>query len=66
MYGDNEPFCVGLIVPDWERVRKWAINEGYASKHTTREELMNDEYVNNLIGCEIDTVLDGFKSYEVR
>ncbi len=65
LYGDNKPFCVSLIVPNGEKLRKWAIDKGYASKDTTREEIMNSEYVNNLIGYEIDTVLEGFKSYEV-
>ncbi len=49
-----------------EKVRKWAVKKGYASKDTTLEELMNNKYVNNLIGFEIDTTLDGFKRYEVR
>ncbi len=65
LYGDNKPFCVSLIVPDCEKLRKWAIAKGHANEDTTREEILHNEYANNLIRCEIDTLLDGFKSYEV-
>lgn len=66
MFGDNRPFNVALVFPDWNLVRSWAESKGRANEGTSLEELASMDVVKNLIAGEIALSLDGFKKYEVR
>lgn len=66
MFGDNRPFNVALVFPDWELVRTWAESKGGAPPGAPMEELASLEGVKNLIAGEIALSLEGFKKYEVR
>lgn len=68
MFGDNRPFNVALVFPDWDLVRSWAESKaGHGAKPgASMEELASLEGVKNLIAGEIALSLEGFKKYEVR
>lgn len=65
MYGDNRPFNVSLIFPDWDLLRSWAEAKAGATPGMTHDELASLESVRNLITGEIAISLEGFKKYEV-
>ncbi|CAB1103401.1 unnamed protein product [Ectocarpus sp. CCAP 1310/34] len=65
VFGDNRPFNVALVFPDWNLVRSWAESKGRASEGTSLEELASMDVVKNLIAGEIALSLDGFKKYEM-
>ncbi|CAM9772919.1 unnamed protein product [Ectocarpus fasciculatus] len=65
VFGDNRPFNVALVFPDWNLVRSWAESKGRADEGTTMEELASMDVVKNLIAGEIALSLDGFKKYEM-
>lgn len=66
VFGDNRPFNVALVFPDWELVRTWAESKAGAAPGLSMEELASLEGVKNLIAGEIALSLEGFKKYEVR
>lgn len=66
VFGDNRPFNVALVFPDWELVRSWAEAKAGAKTGASMGELSSLEGVRNLIAGEIALSLDGFKKYEVR
>ncbi|CAM9535211.1 unnamed protein product [Ectocarpus sp. 6 AP-2014] len=65
VFGDNRPFNVALVFPDWNLVRSWAESKGRANDGTSLEELASMDVVKNLIAGEIALSLDGFKKYEM-
>ena len=65
MFGDNRPFNVALVFPDWDLVRSWAESKAGATPGMSHEHLASLEGVRNLISGEIAISLDGFKKYEV-
>lgn len=65
VFGDNRPFNVALVFPDWNLVRSWAESKGRANDGTSTEELASMDVVKNLIAGEIALSLEGFKKYEV-
>lgn len=66
VFGDNRPFNVALVFPDWDLIRSWAETKAGAKPGASMEELSSLEGVRNLIAGEIAMSLDGFKKYEVR
>ncbi|CAM9735853.1 unnamed protein product [Chrysoparadoxa australica] len=65
LYGDNRPFNVALIVPDWELLRAWASEKTDLGPNATKEELANSEVVCNLIEGEVQGALESTKKYEI-
>ncbi len=65
VYGDNRPFNVALVFPDWGLVRQWAEGKAGAEPSASMEDLASMEAVRNLIAGEIALSLDGFKKFEV-
>eukprot|EP00752_Nemacystus_decipiens_P006021 g5438.t1 len=65
VFGDNRPFNVALVFPDWELVRSWAEGKAGAAPGASMEELASLEGVKNLIAGEIALSLEGFKKYEI-
>eukprot|EP00904_Undaria_pinnatifida_P004741 jgi/Undpi1/14268/HiC_scaffold_9.g03917.m1 len=65
VFGDNRPFNVALVFPDWDLVRSWAESKAGATPGMSHEHLASLEGVRNLISGEIAISLDGFKKYEV-
>lgn len=65
MFGDNRPFNVALVFPDWDLVRSWAEGKAGAPPGASMEELASLEGVKNLIAGEMAQSLEGFKKYEV-
>ena len=65
MFGDNRPFNVALVFPDWDLVRSWGESKGGADPGMSHEDLASLESVRNLISGEIALSLEGFKKYEV-
>jgi long-chain acyl-CoA synthetase len=62
VYGDNKPYNVCLVVPDFEAVRKWA--EAHDVKDTSPAALVVDERVRGKIGDEIERFGAEFKGFE--
>jgi long-chain acyl-CoA synthetase len=62
VYGDNKPYNVCLVVPDFEAVRKWA--EAHDVKDTSPAALVVDERVRGKIGDEIQRFGAEFKGFE--
>lgn len=65
VFGDNRPFNVALVFPDWGLVRSWAESKGGATPGMSHEDLATLESVRNLISGEIALSLEGFKKYEI-
>ncbi len=61
-YGDTRKFISALIVPDWERVEKYA--EEHKVKFSTRAELCAHPVINSLIQRRVDTALEEFAPFE--
>jgi len=62
VYGDNKPFNVAVIVPNFETVRAWAERHGIT---TTKEaELIVNAKVRQKIQDELERVSGEFKGYE--
>jgi long-chain acyl-CoA synthetase len=62
VYGENRPYNVALVVPDWIAVRsELCISELDASE----DELVNDSRVQGLINAEIKLNCYSMKKYEV-
>lgn len=51
--GDDKPYCVALLVPDFERLREWAAKEGVPA---TRESLARSPRIAALVQKEVETV----------
>ena len=62
VYGDNKPFNVALIVPNFDTVRAWGARHGIAAQSDA--ELMENPRVRQKIQEELDRVSADFKSYE--
>lgn len=65
MFGDNRPFNVALVFPDWDLIRSWAEGKAGAAPGASMEELASLEGVKNLVAGEIALSLEGFKKFEV-
>jgi len=61
-YGDTRKFISALIVPDWERVEKYA--EEHKVKFSMRAELCAHPVINSLIQRRVDTALEEFAPFE--
>jgi long-chain acyl-CoA synthetase len=62
VYGDNKPYNVCLVVPDFEALRKWA--EGHEVSDKELGALVVNERVRGKIGDEIERFGAEFKGYE--
>ena len=62
LYGDNKPYNVAIVVPDFEAVQKWAKKQGLSA--STPEDLVKDKAVHAKIGEELRKYGDAFKGYE--
>lgn len=65
IYGDNRPFNVALVFPDWELLSSWAESKGGVKPGATKEDIASLDSVRNLIAGEIQMSLEGFKKFEV-
>ena len=62
VYGDNMPYNVCLVVPDFDALKKWAESNGIgALEHSS---LVGDARVQGKIGDEIERFGAEFKGYE--
>lgn len=61
-YGDARKYISALIVPDWERVEKYA--EEHKVKFTARAELCDHPVIKGLIQKRIDAALEEFAPFE--
>ncbi|WP_256685262.1 AMP-dependent synthetase/ligase [Halococcus qingdaonensis] len=61
--GDGEKFVSGLVVPNEERVRKWAEEEGIDLPDGSSA-LCQNEHVQARIGEVVETVNENFESHE--
>jgi len=61
-YGDTRKFISALIVPDWERVEKYA--EEHKVKFTNRLELCGNSVIIGLIQRRVDAALEEFAPFE--
>ena len=63
IYGDNKPYNVALIVPNFATLNKWAGEEATALPSDT-EALLRDDKVRSLFERELATYGANFKGYE--
>ncbi|HET7323471.1 MAG TPA: long-chain fatty acid--CoA ligase, partial [Halococcus sp.] len=61
--GDGEKFVSALIVPNEERVREWATEEGISLPEDTQE-LCHDEQLQARIREEVEDVNENFEDHE--
>ena len=61
-YGDARKFISALIVPDWDRVEKYA--QEHKIKFSTRAELCGHEKIISLIQRRVDTAMEEFAPFE--
>ncbi len=61
-YGDGRKFISALIVPDWERVEKYA--EEHKVKFRTRSELCTHPTIVGLIQKRVDAAMEEFAPFE--
>ena len=61
-YGDARKFISALIVPDWERVEKYAGE--HKIKFTTHAERCGHPVINKLIQSRVDAALEEFAPFE--
>lgn len=66
VYGDNRPYSVALVYPDWGLLRAWAEKNAGAKEGMSLDDLASIEAVRHLIAGEIAIALEGFKKFEVR
>ncbi|TVR04157.1 MAG: long-chain fatty acid--CoA ligase [Deltaproteobacteria bacterium] len=62
LHGDNKPYNVALVVPDFEALAKWAQKQGISD--TSPEGLVKNDRCHARIGEELRKYSDGFKGYE--
>jgi len=62
VYGEQRPFNVAVVVPDFEYLEKWAAENGLGS--LSREELVKNEKVIGLYKTEINRAQSEIKHYE--
>ena len=62
MFGENRPFNVCLVVPDFPALAKWAKAEGIGD--TSAAALVADERAHARIGEELARYAAGFRGYE--
>lgn len=65
VYGDNRPYCVALVFPDWELLTSWAETKANAKPGASKEEIASMPAVRNLVAGEMQLALEGFKKFEV-
>ncbi|MGD8353494.1 MAG: long-chain fatty acid--CoA ligase, partial [Pseudomonadota bacterium] len=61
-YGDARKFISALIVPDWERMEKYAIE--HKVKFSSRKELCDHPVVVGLLQRRIDAAMEHFAPFE--
>ncbi len=61
-YGDTRKYISALIVPDWERIDKYAAE--HKIKGATRAELCSHPKIVGLIQRRVDAAMEDFASYE--
>ncbi|MEZ5175366.1 MAG: long-chain fatty acid--CoA ligase [Acidimicrobiia bacterium] len=62
VYGEQRPFNVAVIIPDFEYLGQWAAENGLGA--ASREELIADERVIDLFKTEINRAQRDIKHYE--
>jgi len=62
VYGDNKPFNVALVVPDFDSLDKWAKENGLDPSN--REKLFADPSVQKLYEQQIEEYSSEFKQFE--
>jgi long-chain acyl-CoA synthetase len=61
IYGDNKPFNVAVVAPNFDNLKEWAAREGMSS---SQEDLVRNEKVRAKITDEIEKHSTTFKGYE--
>lgn len=61
-YGDSRKFISALIVPDWERLEKYA--DEHKIKFSSRSELCTHPAINSIIQRRVDAALEEFAPFE--
>lgn len=61
-YGDARKYITALVVPDWERVEKYA--EEHKIKYSSRSQLCSHSAINDLIQRRIESALEEFAPFE--
>jgi long-chain acyl-CoA synthetase len=61
-YGDGRKFISALIVPDWERLEKYA--QEHDIKYSGIAQLCTDERINGFIRQRVDAALEDFAPFE--
>jgi long-chain acyl-CoA synthetase len=64
LYGDNKPYCIALLVPDWDKLRLWAEERG-AMPEGGLDALKSSDAVKHLMAGEVQSALAGFKKFEM-
>jgi long-chain acyl-CoA synthetase len=62
VYGDNRPYNVALIVPNFDAVTSWAKSAGIAA--SSPDLLIAEESVRKLFDTEVKTYCEKFKGFE--
>jgi long-chain acyl-CoA synthetase len=62
VFGENKPFNVALVVPNFDVLREWASAHGLG--HSSMETLLTNPSVRSKIKAELDGVSAHFKGYE--
>ena len=62
VYGDNRPFNVALVVPDWSVVKPWAKEQGIHEE--SEEKLAQDPKIRAQLRAEVEKYGEEFKGFE--
>ncbi|GMR03088.1 MAG: AMP-dependent synthetase/ligase [Acidimicrobiia bacterium] len=62
VYGEQRPYNVAVVVPDFEYVKKWATDKGLDTSNI--EALLSDDQVVDLLTTEINRAQSSIKHYE--
>ncbi|CAM9385783.1 unnamed protein product [Phaeothamnion confervicola] len=65
LFGQDRPFNVALLEPDWALLRQWAASKTDLPADATKGQLESHEAVQHLIEGEVQAALEGVKKYEV-
>jgi long-chain acyl-CoA synthetase len=62
VYGDNRPYNVALVVPNFDALKKWGAENGVSD--TDPEKLIADPKVKDLMKKEVEKYCEHFKGFE--
>jgi long-chain acyl-CoA synthetase len=62
VFGDNKPFNIALVVPNFDAVKKWGAEHGVSESDP--EKLVANAKVKDLLKSEVDKYCEHFKGFE--